>query len=248
MSVLSFVDVDGLCLHGNATQSFQEMPAFHHTYEYMKGHKLGVIKLHGDIAAALAKDQIAETLHPRHLPMLIKPKPWLGHDQGGYIYNRCTPHFHWSVGATPDRSKNPASAMRFKESVEQQAYLAHASNKGNVELVYAGLDVLGSTPWAVNRKVFDVVLKVWNSGERLGKMPPAVYDGARPEKPEGADHDPAQRSVWMQRDRGWMQAKAANHSDRCSVNYKIEIARAVSFIPSLLTQVGCSELLRTVPP
>jgi len=38
------------------------------------------------------------------------------------------------------------------------------------------LDALGSTSWQVNRKVFDIVLKVWNPGERVYKIPPAVYD------------------------------------------------------------------------
>jgi DNA-directed RNA polymerase len=116
--------------------------------------------------------------------------------------------------------------MRFKESREQQLYLAHAADKGHVELVFAGLDVLGSTPWIVNREVFDVVLEVWNSGQRLGKMPPAEYEEPEPEKPANFDKDQAERLVWMTRMKAHMQAKAANHSDRCSVNYKIEIARA----------------------
>ena len=55
--------------------------------------------------------------------------------------------------------------MRFKDCQEQQTYLEHTSSLGNVELVYAGLDVLGSTPWKVNRKIFDVMLKVCHSGE-----------------------------------------------------------------------------------
>jgi DNA-directed RNA polymerase, mitochondrial len=119
--------------------------------------------------------------------------------------------------------------MRFKDSQEQLSYLRHASDLGNVELVYAGLDVLGSTPWKINRKVFDVVLTVWNSGERLSKLPPAVYDADPPEKPVEADVDMKVKSVWLQRQKAYMQAKANNHSDRCNVNYKIEIARAVSF-------------------
>ena len=41
----------------------------------------------------------------------------------------------------------PGEVMRFKDSQEQQQYLKHASSRGNVELVFAGLDVLGSTPW-----------------------------------------------------------------------------------------------------
>lgn len=119
--------------------------------------------------------------------------------------------------------------MRFKDSVEQQSYLKHASELGNVELVYAGLDVLGSTPWKINSQIFHVVLQVWNSGERLGKVPPAVYDVEAPQPPENMDV--RDKSVYQARMKAFNQAKANNHSDRCNVNYKIEIARAVG--PSL---------------
>ena len=66
----------------------EEQPAFFHSYEYIRGHKLGVIRLNPVVSERLAKDQLRETLHPRHLPMLVKPKPWLSHDQGGYLYNK----------------------------------------------------------------------------------------------------------------------------------------------------------------
>jgi DNA-directed RNA polymerase len=119
--------------------------------------------------------------------------------------------------------------MRFKDSREQQSYLKHASSLGNLELVYASLDVLGSTPWKVNRKVFDVVLSVWNSGERMVKIPPVSYDLPEPEKPENCELDPKARMVYLLKHKTWSEAKANNHSDRCSVNYKIEITRAVRF-------------------
>ncbi|KAJ4001173.1 DNA/RNA polymerase [Lentinula boryana] len=179
-------------------------PAFHHTYEHSRGQKLGVIRLNPVVSERLSNDNVRDTIHPRHLPMLVKPKPWLGLKKGGYMFSE-------------------VSAMRFKESVEQQSYLNHASELGNVELVYAGLDVLGSTPWQISRKVFDVVLKVWNSGEKLGKLPPAVFSDPEPVLPEGADIKT--RTTYIHRMKGWTQAKANNHSDRCSVNYKIEIAR-----------------------
>ncbi|KAI0063332.1 DNA/RNA polymerase [Artomyces pyxidatus] len=185
----------------------EEQPAFSHSYEYLRGYKLGVIKINPTVSERLAKDGLRETLHPRHLPMLVKPRPWLNYNEGGYMYN-------------------PSAAMRFKDSQEQQAYLKHASAQGNVELVFAGLDVLGSTPWQVNRRIFDVVLQVWNAGHRLGKLPPAVYDQPEPEKPEDMDTDPKARTVYLTRQRVWLQNKANNHSERCSVNYKIEIARA----------------------
>jgi DNA-directed RNA polymerase, mitochondrial len=125
-----------------------------------------------------------------------------------------------------------ASAMRFKDSQEQATYLRHAASQGNCELVFAGLDVLGSTPWKINKDIFDVVLQVWNSGERLGKMPPAEYDVLEPKMEDlvgdGGAADIKTKSVYGQRMKGWLQGKANNHSDRCSVNYKIEIARAVS--------------------
>ena len=206
----------------------EDHPAFFHSYEYLRGHKLGVIKLNPIVAERMAKDGLRETLHPRHLPMLVKPKPWLSYNEGGYLYNKSKLSqlyflYHISTNCGPFA----AQAMRFKDSQEQQTYLKHASAMGNVELVYAGLDVLGSTPWQINRRVFDVVLSVWNSGERLSKLPPAVFDTPEPERPDDVDSDPNARSIYLQRHRAWLQAKANNHSDRCSVNYKVEIARAV---------------------
>ena len=57
-------------------------------YEYVRGQKLGVIKLNEEVALRLAKDRLRETLHPRHLPMLVKPKPWLSDEDGGYLNNK----------------------------------------------------------------------------------------------------------------------------------------------------------------
>lgn len=185
----------------------EEQPAFSHSYEYLRGQRLGVIKLNPVVVDRMAKDRVRETLHPRHLPMLVKPKPWLSHDQGGYLYNK-------------------TSVMRYKDSREQQSYVREASAQGALELVYASLDVLGSTPWKINRDIFDVVLKVWNSGERMGKIPPAVYDKPEPEKPEDYDTDPKARVTYLSRHKLYMSQKANNHSERCNTNYKIEIARA----------------------
>ncbi|KAG6906515.1 hypothetical protein DXG01_013542 [Tephrocybe rancida] len=185
----------------------EEQPAFFHTYEYLRGQKLGVVRLNPLVSARLATDKVSTSVHPRHLPMLVKPKPWLDYRTGGYLNSQ-------------------SSAMRFKDSAEQMSYLKQACLKGNVELVFAGLDVLGSTPWKVNREIFEVVLEVWNAGYRVGKLPPAEYDRPEPEMPAEAESDIRVKSVWQQRMKAWNSAKANNHSDRCSVNYKIEIARA----------------------
>lgn len=117
--------------------------------------------------------------------------------------------------------------MRYKDCQEQQSYLREAAALGNVELVFAGLDVLSSTPWNINKEIFDVVLQVWNSGERMGKIPPAVFDKPEPERPDNMDTDPKAKMIYLMRQKGYSQDKASNHSDRCSINYKIEIARTV---------------------
>lgn len=70
-------------------RSKENQPAFYHAYEYVRGQKLGVIRLNPVVSERFAKDGLRTTLHPRHLPMLIKPKPWLNHNQGGYLYNQC---------------------------------------------------------------------------------------------------------------------------------------------------------------
>ena len=120
--------------------------------------------------------------------------------------------------------------MRYKESLEQQSYVREASAEGALELVYASLDVLSTTPWRINRDIFDVVLKVWNTGERLGKIPPAVYDQPEPEKSADYDTEPKAKLIHMARQRVYLAKKANNHSERCNTNYKIEIARAVRII------------------
>jgi DNA-directed RNA polymerase len=74
----------------NTSSSSEEQPAFFHSYEYLRGHKLGVIRLNPEVAERMSRDGLRETLHPRHLPMLVKPKPWLSYDQGGYLYSQST--------------------------------------------------------------------------------------------------------------------------------------------------------------
>lgn len=193
----------------------ESQPAFYSAYEYVRGQKLGVLKLNPAVAERMAKDKVGRTVHPRHLPMLVPPKPWLNYDDGGYLYNK-------------------SSAMRFKDSYEQELYLKQATSSGSVEMVYAGLDVLGSTPWKINRPIFDIVVQVWNSGERMGKMPPASYDEPEPVLEEGLESDLEEKSNHILRHRQWLQRKANNHSDRCSVNYKVEIARAVRIFHAIL--------------
>lgn len=132
--------------------------------------------------------------------------------------------------------------MRIKDSLEQHQYLAEAAQQGNLELIFSGLDVLGSTPWIVNKDVFCVVLDVWNSGDEIAGIPPANLDLSDPEKPADYDTNDITKKEYLQVLKETINKRRNNHSERCNVNYKLEIARAVSygfnlyiFLPGSLT-------------
>lgn len=120
--------------------------------------------------------------------------------------------------------------MRFKDSAEQLSYLKKASSQGVLEPVYAGLDVLSSTPWKINRSVYDVVAKVWNTGEAIADIPAAVdkatYD--LPVKPQAAHADPHARALYIERLKAVTVQQRKDHAERCKFNYNLEIARSVS--------------------
>ncbi|WWC67681.1 uncharacterized protein I206_101593 [Kwoniella pini CBS 10737] len=187
----------------------EEQAAFTHAYEYIRGKKLGVIKLNPVVAARLARDDVGVVIHPKHLPMLVEPKPWTSHKDGGYLLHN-------------------VPIMRFKESAEQRSYLKQASKEGHLEPVFHGLDVLSSTPWAINRKVFDVVLSAWNNGDAIADIPASeeksVYD--IPEKPDSRDQDPLKRSLYVEKMKSAMGQQRKDHAERCKFNYNIEIARS----------------------
>lgn len=191
----------------DGTEIKETQPAFSQSYQYVRGRKLGVIKVNTVVADRLDKDPLGSTIHPRHLPMLVKPKPWLRYDNGGYLFHK---NF----------------AMRFKDSNEQQSYISKASNEGTMEPVLAGLDVLGQTPWNINQKVFSVVKQAWNSGEGVAKIPPATTHTPDPPKPANYESDPKQRSNYLLSMKAVVNERRNNHSIRCDTNYKLEIAKA----------------------
>lgn len=186
----------------------EEQPAFYSTYQYIQGKRLGVIKLNEVVGEVLSRERVSgDLLSPRHLPMLVPPKPWTDYESGGY----------YSV---------KSRALRYKEVAEQSSYLRHASANKELETVLAGLDVLGSTAWTINRDIYDVVGKVWNSGKSIADVPPLNVEEEEPQRPENYDTDLAARNVYMKRIKHYQLRKNNAHSERCDINYKLEIARA----------------------
>ncbi|CCA72321.1 related to RPO41-DNA-directed RNA polymerase, mitochondrial [Serendipita indica DSM 11827] len=166
----------------------EEQQAFYNAYRYERGFKIGVIKMNDMIIDKLSREPPRERLHARHLPMVVRPRPWLRHNAGGYLYSNL-------------------SVMRMKESNEQTSYLREADSRGAMELVYAGLDVLGKTAWKAT-----LAFLLLTSNKRI-QIPPLDHTDMRAK----ADYAVAMKKLALE--------QAANHSDRCSTNYKMEIAR-----------------------
>ncbi|KAM0747756.1 DNA/RNA polymerase [Meredithblackwellia eburnea MCA 4105] len=187
----------------------ETQPAFTHTYQYVRGNKLGIIKVNPQVAEKMESDPMRMTLHPRFLPMVVPPMMWTDWNRGSYLVN-------------------PTQIMRTKDSGEQVDYLRQASEAGNLNKVFEGLDVLASVPWKINRPIFDVVSQVWNKGEAFADIPAkdTLVKGPNVPKPENVDTDPRARDTYRQRMKVALQEQRAAHSNRCDVNYKLEIARA----------------------
>ena len=66
----------------------ETQPAFGHSYEYVRGRKLGVIKVNPVVASRLSSDHLLSVVHPKHLPMLVEPRKWTSDDDGAYLLHR----------------------------------------------------------------------------------------------------------------------------------------------------------------
>jgi DNA-directed RNA polymerase len=131
-----------------------------------------------------------------------------------------------------DKLFRTASVVRTKDTPEQALYLRQAGNRGQLDEIYRALNVLGATPWAVNEDIFRVVTEVWNSGEAIAAIPvkDPLVTIKDPEKP--ADYAERPRTArgtdrWKTMLRETALKRKSAHSDRCNINYQLEIARAV---------------------
>lgn len=182
-------------------------PALHHTFQYINGQKLGVLKIHKELLKKLAGEKANATVQPQLLPMLVKPRPWTSYNDGGYLYSS-------------------SYLVRIKDSPETIAYLKASLEKGHLDEVYEGLNVLGETAWTVNRKIFDVISQKWNTGEKFLDIPEAGNDPVLPKEAPPKNADPSVKRNYQRVIRKALNDAASARSQRCDSNYKLEIARA----------------------
>ncbi|KAH0545507.1 hypothetical protein FGG08_000335 [Glutinoglossum americanum] len=183
----------------------QNQPAFFHTYQYQQGKKVGILMVNSFLGEKMRLEPVRDAL-AKNLPMIVAPKKWTSFGDGGFL-------------------KNSSEVMRIKGGYsEQREYALAAAEKGDLDQVFAGLDVLAKTPWRINRPVFDVMLEVWNSGEAIADIPPS--DPKLEYPPEPNSDDPAERRRWLRAMKDVENQKGGLHSQRCFQNFQLEIARA----------------------
>lgn len=186
------------------TASWQ--PALTRCHQFRRGRKVGVIVAHPNLTEILRKEPSAELL-ARHLPMVVQPEPWTRFDKGAYR-----------------ESTVPLIRIKTGEQ-DQRLYAEAAMARGDLDQVLKGLDVLGKTAWRINRPVFDVLLEAWNLGEAIAKIPPLEPDLQAPPEPD-ATADPLERRLWIKALKNIHNQRMSYHSQRCYMNFQLEIARA----------------------
>ena len=143
-----------------------EVPAFYHDYsrepdsyqgwkrKESPNNRWGTLHWHDSFfrfvhSATLAR---ARSVITRHKPMLVAPRPWESFDKGGYLNSN-------SVVMRGNYSRDGPSEAQLKLLSERV---------GEYDNVFGALNVLGSTPWVINKEVLDVVEQVWRERQYAG--------------------------------------------------------------------------------
>ena len=193
------------CLGAQGSHVEEIVPAFYHTYQFVDGRKLGVFRVHDTLDKLITQSfSKGEFIHPHSLPMVVTPRLWTKYNNGGYLLT-------------------DALCMRVRHCAEQIHHLRAASNAGQLDAVLGGLDVLGSTPWRINEEILNIVLKVWDSDEIIAGIPPRK-DEPIPSRRGISETDPESKRKLKKLRRKIDLMNRNNHSLRCDINYKLEIA------------------------
>ncbi|XP_011018068.1 PREDICTED: DNA-directed RNA polymerase 3, chloroplastic [Populus euphratica] len=182
-------------------------PAFRHIFKTLTKNpgqkivkKYGVIECDPLILTGL--DGTAKHMLIPYFPMLVPPKKWKGYDKGGHLFL-------------------PSYIMRTHGSRQQQVAVRSVPGK-QMQKVFEALDTLGNTKWRVNRRLLDVVERIWTSGGNIAGLVDRE-DIPIPEKPSSDDLTEIQKWKWSVR-----KAKKINqerHSQRCDTELKLSVAR-----------------------
>lgn len=181
-------------------------PAFTRQMLYSSGKSLTVVAMHPEMAEMLSREPVADLI-AKQLPMVCQPAQWKNFDEGGYL-----------------DSRNNAVRIKFIDQAQEE-YSKAAADRGDLDQMFAALDVLGQTGWRINKDVFNVMVEAWNSGEAVANLPP--LEKVFPDIAEPADDASArEKFVYYKSVQARKNEMSGMHSNRCFQNFQLEIARA----------------------
>ena len=184
----------------------EDQPVFFHTYEYQAGKRVGTVRLNSAMLEKLSQAPVGCAI-AKHLPMVSEPKPWTGYREGGFL-------------------EHTLPVVRSKSSdVQTKRYAMAAAGNGDMAEIFAGLDVLGRTPWKINRGIFEIMAVAWNTGEAIANFPPENAVSDPPPEPPRSE-DPRDRRKWLKKVQESENVAAGLRSQRCFMNFQMEVARA----------------------
>ncbi|KAL6866723.1 hypothetical protein J3F83DRAFT_740929 [Trichoderma novae-zelandiae] len=184
----------------------QYQPAFNHQSVLRKGKKVGALFFNPRLVDQLKREPVGDFI-AKHIPMVVEPKPWSSFTEGGFLDSK-------------------TSFVRVKPGdIEQRLYSNAAIKRGDMTQVFKGLDVLGKTPWIINKETLNVMMEAWNSGEEIANIPPLDPKLTTPPEPDSSA-DPLARKSWIRAVKAIENERSGLHSQRCFMNLQLEIARA----------------------
>lgn len=181
-------------------------PALKHEHRTTVGSKkrpsraFGVITCDPIVWSSL--DKTANYMEMPYMPMLVEPVKWRSFNRGGYLVLR-------------------SRLMRTHGSRSQQFAIARV-DRLKLQRVFEALDILGRTPWRINKRVHDVAEKIWADGGCLADLVDRKNVEV-PAKPDTADEQELKR--WKREAFKAWRINSERHSQRCDVELKLSVAR-----------------------
>lgn len=182
----------------------QQIQAVKHGLEINNGKRYGILTYDPAMFEIIAANPI--NVAPWCLPMVVPPLPWITWTSGGYLQYR-------------------TDAVRMNYNSEHRDFLKAADEANHLTFCHRALDVLGSTAWLVNFKVYKVASHYWNAGISVPgipthqELPPVAIPKDMETNPKSARDYKSQVGIRERLMRN-------SFSSRCDVNYKLDIARA----------------------
>lgn len=140
--------------------------AFDVTMRRQGKHRCRWLRMHSQVFGLIEDGHyMRQILRPRFGPMIVRPYPWDHEYEGGYA-----------------KLRTPLISKLTREQREQMRI------KGNADLAYEALNVLGSVPFEINPRILPVAQEVWaRGGDRLSM--PRKDPAPLPPFPRGYDAD-----------------------------------------------------------